>query len=67
MHHVAIRIAHLIYNAALRQFEAVVEFFAPGLPAPMRVPVRVQATPDMGHRRLVRALTREARRRGGIV
>ncbi|ETD91339.1 hypothetical protein ACTTAL_17870 [Rhodobacter capsulatus] len=67
MHHVAVRIAHLIYNAALRQFEAVVEFFAPGLPAPMRVPVRVQATPDMGHRRLVRALTREARRRGGIV
>jgi len=66
-HHFAIRIAQLIYNAALRQFEAVVEFFAPGLPVPMRVPVRVQAAPDIGHPRLVRALTHEARRRGGIV
>lgn len=60
----AIRIAHLLYDAARRQFEAVVEFFSPGLPEPLRVPVRVHATPDIPHRQLVRALTREAQRRG---
>lgn len=65
MHHAsAIRIAHLIYNAARRRFEAVVEFFAPGVPVPLRVPVRVEARPDMAHGPLVRALTREAERRG---
>ncbi|PTV95085.1 hypothetical protein C8J27_10527 [Rhodobacter aestuarii] len=65
MHHAtAIHIAQLIYNAALRRFEAVVEFFAPGMPVPLRVPVRVQAQPDMAHRRLVHALTREAQRQG---
>lgn len=65
MHHAsAIRILHLIYDAARRRFEAVVEFFAPGLPVPLRVPVRVTARADMPHPRLVRALTREATRRG---
>ncbi|MBZ4023620.1 hypothetical protein CKO11_14285 [Rhodobacter sp. TJ_12] len=63
-HATAVRIAQLIYNAALRQFEAVVEFFAPGMPQPLRVPVRVRARPDMGHSRLVHVLTREAQRRG---
>lgn len=60
----AIRIVHLIYNAARRRFEAVVEFFAPGLPVPLRVPVRVSAPPGLSHRHLVRALTQEAQRRG---
>ncbi|MFD2175613.1 hypothetical protein [Rhodobacter lacus] len=60
----AIRIAHLLYDAARRQFEAVVEFFAPGMPVPLRVPVRVSAAPDISHRRLVDVLTREAQRRG---
>ena len=65
MHHAsAIRIMHLIYDAARRRFEAVVEFFAPGLPVPLRVPVRVVARHDMPHPRLVRALMREATRRG---
>lgn len=65
MHHaIAVRIAQLIYDAARRQFEAVVEFFAPGMPVPLRVPVRVQAAPDIAHGRLVHVLTREAQRRG---
>ncbi|MBW6507271.1 MAG: hypothetical protein K0B00_11040 [Rhodobacteraceae bacterium] len=60
----AIRIAEVFYNAARRRFEAVVEFFAPGLPAPLRVPVMLaipQATP---HATLARALAAEAARRG---
>lgn len=65
MHHAsAVRILNLIYDAARRRFEAIVEFFAPGLPVPLRVPVRVEARPDLSHRRLVRVLTREAERRG---
>ena len=60
----ATRIAELVYNAARRRFEAVVEFFAPVMPAPLRVPVRVYAHPDLSHERLVRALMREAQRRG---
>lgn len=65
-HASAIRILHLIYDAARRRFEAVVEFFAPGLPVPLRVPVRVEARADLPHPRLVRALMREATRRGGF-
>ncbi|OOY13629.1 hypothetical protein BMG00_07645 [Thioclava marina] len=65
MHHAtATRIARLIYNAAHRRFEAVVEFFTPGLVEPLRVPVRVDAAPGISHRQLTRALTREAQRRG---
>ena len=65
MHHAnATRIARVIYDAAQRRFEAVVEFFAPGLPEPLRVPVRVQADPGMDHRRLAGLLAREAQRRG---
>ncbi|PFG61729.1 hypothetical protein AXZ77_0278 [Thioclava sp. ES.031] len=65
MHHAsATRIARLIYNAAQRRFEAVVEFFTPGIAQPLRVPVRVEASPNIPHRQLARALTREAQRRG---
>ncbi|MCL7464188.1 hypothetical protein [Phaeovulum sp. NW3] len=60
----AIRIATLFYDAARRRFEAVVEFFAPGLPVPLRVPVTLAAPPGMSHAQLARALTREAARRG---
>lgn len=58
----ATRIATLAYDAARRRFEAVVEFFSPGLPQPMRIPVRVSAPPSIGHRRLVRGLVHEAQR-----
>ena len=65
MHHAAaIHIARLFYDAACRRFDAVVEFFAPGLPEPLRVPVVFHAPPDLGYRDLTRALTREAQRRG---
>lgn len=65
MHHAsAVRIAQLIYDAARRAFLAVVEFFTPGLPQPLRVPVRVRAGADLPHPALVRALVREAQKRG---
>jgi len=65
MHHAsAVHIACLIYNTAQRRFEAVVEFFTPGLAQPLRVPVLVEASERMCHRQLTRALTREAQRRG---
>ncbi|WP_417809172.1 hypothetical protein [Thioclava sp.] len=65
MHHAtATRIALLIYNAAQRRFEAVVEFFTPGLTQPLRIPVLVEASEQICHRQLARALTREAQRRG---
>jgi hypothetical protein len=65
MHHAtATRIARLFYDAARRRFDAVVEFFAPGLPEPLRVPVVFEAPPDLAYRDLTRALTRAAQRRG---
>ena len=65
MHHApAIRIAQLIYNAAQRRFEAVVEFFTPGLGYPLAIPVRLEVHQQISHRHLTRALTREAQRRG---
>lgn len=65
MHHAsAVRIVQLIYDATRRAFLATVEFFAPGLPQPMCVPVRVTARVDLPHPVLVRALVREAQRRG---
>jgi hypothetical protein len=63
-HATATRIAQLFYNAARRQFEAVVEFFAPGLPQPLRVPVALRIPVDTPHSQLARALAREAQRRG---
>ncbi|OWY08165.1 hypothetical protein B6V74_13505 [Thioclava sp. F42-5] len=65
MHHGnATHIARLIYNAAQRRFEAIVEFFIPGVAQPLRVPVRIEASENIPHRQLTRALTREAQRRG---
>ncbi|MEZ5684707.1 MAG: hypothetical protein R3D78_01855 [Paracoccaceae bacterium] len=63
-HQTAQRIAGLIYDAARRRFEAVVEFFAPGLPEPMRVPVALHAPESLPHPVLARALLAEAQRRG---
>lgn len=60
----ATHIRDLIYNASARRFEAVVEFFAPAMPVPMRVPVRVVAPASLEHHRLSAALVREAQRRG---
>lgn len=64
MNHSAIRIADPVYNAARRRFEAVVEFFAPGLPSPLRVPVMLSAPEGTPHARLAPALAAEAARRG---
>ncbi|GEM_PF-1353525 len=64
MSHSATHIADLFYNAALRRFEAVVEFFAPGLPLPLRVPVKLSAPQGIAHDMLARALMAEAVRRG---
>ena len=64
MTHTATRIADLIYNAARRRFEAVVEFFAPGLPAPLRVQVILALPQGTPHPTLARALAAEAARRG---
>ena len=63
-HATATRIAQLFYNAARRQFEAVVEFFAPGVPQPLRIPVALRIPIDTPHSQLTRALTREAQRCG---
>lgn len=60
----ATRIAEPFYNAARRQFEAVVEFFTPGLQHPLRVPVSLDIPIDTPHPKLARALTLEAERRG---
>jgi len=58
----AIRIADIAYDAARRSFEAAVEFFAPGLPVPLRVGVRLPAGQDIPHPALVRNLVRAAER-----
>ncbi|MDP2063232.1 MAG: hypothetical protein Q8J98_09035 [Phaeovulum sp.] len=64
MNHSAIHIAEVSYNSARLRFEAVVEFFAPGLPQPLRVPVMLAAPQGTPHRALARALAAEAARRG---
>lgn len=58
----AIRIADIAYDAARRSFNAAVEFFAPGLPKPLRVGVRLEVGQDIPHRALVRGLVRAAER-----
>ncbi len=60
----AAHILDVIYNASAQRFEAVVEFFAPAMPVPLRVPVRLPAPPSLEHQALTRALMREAQRRG---
>jgi hypothetical protein len=58
----AIRIAFVAYNAARRHFDAAVEFFAPGMPVPLRVAVRVPASQQIGHQRLVNGVVQAAER-----
>jgi hypothetical protein len=60
----SVHIASVVYDAALSSWSAVVEFFAPGLPVPLVVPVRIEGPLDVPHTRLVRALVREAQHRG---
>lgn len=60
----SIRIASVIYDAARSSYESVVEFFAPGLPLPLAIPVRVEGPENVPHHRLVSALVSEAKRRG---
>ncbi len=64
MSHTATHISALFYNAACRRFEAVVEFLAPGLMPPLRVPVTLCAPQNLPHPALARALATEAARRG---
>ncbi len=58
----ATRIAYVVYDAARRHFEAAVEFFAPGLPVPLRVGVTMPAAQTIGHQALVKGLVRAAER-----
>jgi len=58
----ATRIADVIYNAARHHFEAAVEFFAPGLPVPLRIGVTLPAAQSIEHQALVRGLVQAAQR-----
>lgn len=58
----AIRIASVAYCAARRSFDAAVEFFAPGLPVPLRVGVTLDGPQNIDHQRLVQGLVRAAER-----
>jgi hypothetical protein len=58
----AIRIAFVAYDAARRHFDAAVEFFAPGLPVPLRVGVTMPAAQSIGHQELVKGLVNAAQR-----
>ena len=58
----ATRIADVVYDAARRHFVAAVEFFAPGLPVPLRVGVTMPAAQSIGHQALVKGLVRAAER-----
>lgn len=56
------RIADVIYDAARRHYEAAVEFFAPGLPIPLRIGVTLPAAQTIEHQALVKGLLRAAER-----
>ena len=58
----ATRIADVIYDAARRHYEAAVEFFAPGLPIPLRIGVTLPAAQTIEHQALVKGLLRAAER-----
>jgi len=58
----ATRVADVIYNATRRHFEAAVEFFAPGLPVPLRIGVTLPAAQNLDHHALVRGLVHAAQR-----
>ncbi|WP_376876618.1 hypothetical protein [Albirhodobacter sp. R86504] len=60
----ATRIAHLFYDAARQRFDAIVEFFTPGLAHPLCIPVTLELSINTPHPQLARALYNEARRRG---
>jgi hypothetical protein len=59
----SIHIASVAYDAARRTWAAAVEFFAPGMPIPLTVPVRVEAPQNLPHDRLTRLLVDTAARR----
>ncbi|MDZ4134787.1 MAG: hypothetical protein U1D06_04215, partial [Paracoccaceae bacterium] len=58
----AVRIAFVAYDAARRHFDAAVEFFAPGMPVPLRVAVSLPAPQSLDHPHLVRGLLHQAHR-----
>jgi hypothetical protein len=58
----ATRIADVAYDAARRHFDAAVEFFAPGLPVPLRIGVTLPAAQSIGHQALVKGLVQAAER-----
>lgn len=59
----ATRIADVIYDAARRHYKAAVEFFAPGLPIPLRIGVTLPAAQTIEHQALVKGLLRAAERK----
>lgn len=58
----ATRIADVVYDAARHHYQAAVEFFAPGLPTPLRIGVILPAAQTLSHQHLVRGLVRAAER-----
>ncbi len=58
------RIASVMYDAAKSSWHGVVEFFAPGLPGSLAIPVRLEGPGNVPHERLVCAMMREAQYRG---
>lgn len=58
----ATRIADVVYDAARRHYQAAVEFFAPGLPVPLRIGVTLPAAQTLSHTHLVRGLVHAAER-----
>ncbi|WP_050521568.1 hypothetical protein [Pseudorhodobacter wandonensis] len=58
----ATRIAYVVYDAARKHFEAAVDFFAPGLPVPLRIGVTLPAAQSIGYQALVKGLVHAAER-----
>lgn len=58
----AVRIASVAYCAARRNFDAAVEFFAPGVPVPLKIGVTLDGPQTLEHQRLVQGLVRAAER-----
>ena len=64
MRSTSIHIAAVVYDAARSSWSGIVEFFTPGIPTPLAIPVRLEGPQNVPHARLVRALVHEAQMRG---
>lgn len=64
MNSTSIHIASVMYDAAHRCWHSLVQFFAPGVPVPLSIPVVLDGPQDVSHARLVQALVHAAQHRG---